>query len=209
MTLPPGVLAGMELAINRFLRLDPQTLARLQALSGRIIAIEFKGVGLTLYMAPGGGGVQMLGDYAGTPDAVIRGAPLSLARVGLDKQGRGPLFAGDVEVSGDVELGRRFEEILRHIDIDWEEQLARASGDVAAHQIGNVVRGALTWGKKAVDTLSRDLADYLQEESHTLPLREEVDAYLNAVDEVRSDVDRLEARVQRLAMVCAQREQEA
>jgi ubiquinone biosynthesis protein UbiJ len=196
-SLPSIVLAGLEITINRYLSLDAETLSRLAALSGKVIAVELRGLGVTLHMAPHGGGIQLLGDYRGAPDTVISGAPWSLARAGYGGD-RGALFAGEVEIRGDVALGQRFEAILRGIDIDWEEQLSRLVGDVAAHQVGRLVRDTAAWGAKSADTLGRDVSEYLQEESRHLPQRDEVDAFLAAVDVLRNDVERLEARVKRL-----------
>jgi len=199
--LPAAVLAGLEITLNRYLRLDPDTLTRLAGLTGKLIAVKLRGLGITLYMAPHGGGIQLLRDYDGSPDAVISGTPVSLARVGLGEE-RGLLFAGEVEICGDVTLGQRFEAILRDIDIDWEEHLSRLVGDVAAHQVGNLVRDAFNWGAKSVDSLCRDITEYLQEESRYLPHRDEVDKFLAAVDVLRNDVERLEARVKRLESQC-------
>ena len=197
MNLPAVVLAGLEITLNRYLSLDPETLTRLDGLTGKLIAVELRSLGITLYMAPHGGGIQLLRDYDGMPDAVISGTPVSLARVGLGQE-RGLLFAGEVEIRGDVTLGQRFEVILREIDIDWEEQLSQLVGDVAAHQVGNLVRDTLNWGAKSMDTLGKDISEYLQEESRYLPQEEEVSKFLTAVDVLRNDVERLEARVKRL-----------
>ncbi|MEJ2552962.1 MAG: SCP2 sterol-binding domain-containing protein [Gammaproteobacteria bacterium] len=197
MKLPAAVLAGLEIALNRCLALDPETLSRLESMTGKIVAVELRGLGVTLHMAPHGGGIQLLRDYAGTADAVISGAPLSLARVGLGEE-RGLLFAGAVEINGDVSLGQHFEAVLRDMDIDWEEQLSRLVGDVAAHQVGNLVRDTLEWGAKSMDSLGRDMTEYLQEESRHLPQRDEVNEFLAAVDVLRDDTERLEARVKRL-----------
>lgn len=197
MKLPTLVLAGLEIALNRYLGLDEDTLARLAPLSGKLIAVELRGLGVTLHMVPHAGGIQLLGNYQGTPDTTISGTPITLARVGYGRD-RGALFAGEVEIRGDVALGQRFEAVLQDIDIDWEEQLSHLVGDVAAHQVGRVVRDTLAWSAKSADSLGRDLGEYLQEESRQLPRREEVDAFLAAVDGLRDDVDRLEARVKRL-----------
>lgn len=120
-------------------------------------------------------------------------------RLAADHGRRAPLFSGGVEIRGDVELGRRFKEILGSIGIDWEEQLARIVGDVAAHQAGNLVRGIAAWGWGVLDSLSRDMVEYLQEERHQVPPAAEIDAFLSDVDQLRIDADRLEARVRRLA----------
>ena len=70
-------------------------------------------------------------------------------------------------------------------------------GDVAAHQIGNLLRGSFVWGKQVAATLGQDTAEYLQEEKQELPRPDEVNAFLAEVDILRGDVDRLAARVAR------------
>ena len=197
MSVPALVLAGLEITLNRYLALDPETLSRLAGMTGKLIAVELRGVGITLYMAPHSGGIQLLREFDGSADAVISGTPMALARVGIGEE-RSLLFAGEVEIRGDVTLGQRFESVLRELDIDWEEQLSHLVGDAAAHQVGNLVRDALQWGAKSVDTFGRDLTEYLQEESRQLPQRDEVNKFLAAVDVLRNDVERLEARVKRL-----------
>jgi len=196
-SVPALVLAGLEITLNRYLSLDPETQSRLAGMTGKLIAVELRGMGITLYMAPHSGGIQLLREYDGSADAVISGTPVALARVGIGEE-RGLLFAGEVEIRGDVTLGQRFESVLRELDIDWEEQLSRLVGDAAAHQIGNLVRDALQWGAKSMDTLGSDLTEYLQEESRQLPQRDEVNKFLAAVDVLRNDVERLDARVKRL-----------
>jgi len=191
------VLAGLEITLNRYLGLDPETMARLCGLTGKVIDVELRGLGITLHMAPHSGGIQLLHDYAAEADAVISGTPISLARVGLGEE-RGLVFAGEVEIRGDVTLGQRFEAILRDIDIDWEEQLSSLVGDVAAHQVGNLVRDTLSWGSKTLETFGRDVSEYLQEESRHLPQRDEVETFLAEVDVLRNDVERLDARAKRL-----------
>lgn len=197
MSLPPIVLAGLEAALNRYLGLDAGTLSRLAAMTGKVVGVELRGLDITLAMAPHAGGIQLLSDYHGTPDTIISGAPMSLARLGYGGD-RGALFAGEVQIRGDVALGQRFEAVLRDIDIDWEDHLSRLVGDVAAHQVGRLVRDAMAWGARSADTLGRDVGEYLQEEIRQLPLRDEMDAFIGAVDKLRDDVERLGARVKRL-----------
>ncbi len=196
--LPTGITASLEMAMNRVLQLDEDTLARLQDLQGKVIAIEVRGLDVSLYLIPGPGKLSVYGRFEGEPDTVLRGTPLAIMRMGLVKHAGDVLFAGDVEISGDVELGQQFSEILDALDIDWEEHLSHVTGDLVAHKLGNVVRNALSWGQQTIDTLGQDVAEYLQEENEILPNRDEVENYMSQVDVLRTDVDRMEARVRRL-----------
>ncbi len=199
MTPPALFFSTLSLALNSYLRLDADTLQRLGTLAGKVIAIELRGLDLTFYIFPHAEGLRIEGTYdAGMPDAVLRGAPFALVRLGIARHEKGRLFIGDVEMRGDIELGQHFKSILDGIDIDWEEHLSRITGDVLAHQLGNIARDMGKWGSNTLDTLSRDVAEYLHEESRDLPTRSEVDEYLAGIDTLRLDADRLMARVQRL-----------
>ena len=196
--LPTAVTASIELALNRIFELDEDTVARLGTLQGKVIAIEFTELDVALFLIPELKKVTVYGHFDGEADTVLRGTPVALMRMGLTKHAGDVLFAGDVEISGDVELGQAFSEILDGLDIDWEEHLSHITGDLVAHKAGNFVRGVLAWGQQTTHTLGLDVAEYLQEESETLPNRDEVEKYLSQVDVIRTDVDRMEARVQRL-----------
>jgi len=196
--LPTAITASIEMAVNRILQLDEDTLARLQDLQGKVIAIEMSGLDVSLYLIPGPDKLFVYGRFEGEPDTVLRGTPVALMRMGLAEHAGDVLFAGDVEISGDVELGQQFSEILDTLDIDWEEHLSHVTGDLVAHKLGNVVRDALSWGQQTVNTLRQDVAEYLQEENETLPNYDEMESYLSQVDILREDVDRMEARVRRL-----------
>jgi len=89
--------------------------------------------------------------------------------------------------------------LLKRADLDWEELLSRYTGDVIAHQIGNLARSLTRWSKDAGARLGQDLAEYLLFESALLPPRLEVETFLDAVDQLRNDVDRLAARLQHVS----------
>ncbi|MGD8619646.1 MAG: SCP2 sterol-binding domain-containing protein, partial [Gammaproteobacteria bacterium] len=170
-SLPASVLAGLEAVLNRYLRLDPDAMARMAALQPRSIAIELTPLQLTLYLVPAENGVQLRSQLESAPDTVLRGTPLGVAQLGLGSQSGKALFSGEVAIEGDVETGQAFKAILDEMDIDWEEQLSRLTGDIIAHQLGNTARRATGILRQARRTLERDLGEYLQEELRVLPTR--------------------------------------
>ena len=193
-----AALAVLEQAVNAAIALDPKTISRLARLEGRVIAIELSGTGITLALQPTiEGKLRLMGDYDGEVDTTLRGAPFALLRMSSGRTGEG-LFKGGVEIDGDVELGTQIQRVFEQLDIDWEEHISRLTGDIIAHQIGNTVRGLFAWGERAAEHLGRDSADYLQEERDVLPVDWEVEEFIKGVDTLRSDVDRIEARVKRL-----------
>ncbi|HED40609.1 MAG TPA: sterol-binding protein, partial [Chromatiales bacterium] len=134
-------LAALEAAINHCLQFDPDALQRLRALSGKVVGIELLGLNLKFYLLPESTGLQLRTEFEGEVDVWLRGAPLSMMRMGLGGDQQQALFSGDVEIEGDTETGQRVRDIMNELDLDWEEQLSKLVGDVVGHKIGNVVRG--------------------------------------------------------------------
>jgi ubiquinone biosynthesis protein UbiJ len=199
MVIPDAALAGLETALNRYIALDPEGAARLGPLHGRLIAIELAGFGTRIDLIPGPDGLQVFGAYKGEPDCLLRGSPLALARMGLAERKEDQLFGGEVQIEGDTRLAQEFGAFLGGLDVDWEEQLSRLVGDPIAHQVGSGLRMVADWGRKSSDTLNQDLKEYLQEEGRLVPTAYEVQGFLDRVDTLRDDVERLAARIERLA----------
>lgn len=196
-------VAWLEPLTNRLLALDPETLGRLNALKGKVMCIrigdEAHSTSPTLiYVLPGETGLRLLTAYDAEPDVTLSGSLPALLR--LVSGGTAPDFfsSGNVEISGDLELGKRFERIMKKLDIDWEEHVSHVIGDIAAHKLGNLVRDVHAWRIQATETVCNDVSEYLQHESRILALPKAVDDFMNAVDVVRADADRLEARLRRL-----------
>jgi ubiquinone biosynthesis protein UbiJ len=187
--------ATVETALNRLLDLDPEVKGWLADLAGTSVALEVEGWGLTLYLLPHVDGIDVRADFPTEPDTRLRGTPLALMQLGRG----GSLFTGAVEIAGDTELGRRVQALFQDLDLDWEELVSRMTGDVVAHQLGNLARGLRAWSRRAGRTLELDAAEYLQEEGRLLPARAEAEAFMTAVDDLRDDVARLEARIRRIA----------
>ena len=192
-------LAAIETLINELIALDPAAMQRLAGWHGRVIAIALRGTGVTFYFVPDPQGrLQLLGSYEGEPDCVIEGSPLDLMRASDPAQGSAQLFAGNVRIEGDTELAHRFSEVLGKLDIDWEEQLSRYVGDVAAHELARLAREAKAAGEQGLQRTQRNLAEYLTEEARLLPHPFEVEEWVRDVETLRDDVERLAARVQLL-----------
>ena len=182
---------------NRLLRLDPETLRRFGDLQGRVVCIEFRDLGRKIYLHPSESGFRLATESEQLPAVTLRGTLATFGRLGLGAETE-TLNAGELDIEGDAALGQRLQRIFRNLDLDWEEPLARLFGDPLGHEIGRAARAAFNWHRQALKTFGLNTAEYLQEEARLLPVRYEVEAFLNGVDGARADVDRLAARIQRL-----------
>ena len=190
--------AVLENAINSYLNLSPESLAKLARLQGKVIAVDLRCLNQTLYLLPDAQGMMVQAHYEGEPDATLSGTPISFAELSFSANPNRVLFRGDVVISGDIKLGQDFKRILDDMDVDWEEVLSHYTGDVLAYKMGSLLREFGQWGKSALTTLGQNGAEYLQQESFDLPFREEIEPFLKDVNQLRDDVERLAARVARM-----------
>lgn len=190
MTGPYLPIVLFEAAVNRVLALDPATIAELESLIGKTLAIDLQGIGIVVYASPRPGGLDLFTDSREDPDVVVKGPPFALLRL-LASRDDDSLLGGEVTVSGDAALMQRIKSIFDRVDIDWEEQLSAVIGDIGARQLGNFVRGLSAWGNRSRETLFGDMGEYLSEELRLTPGRLELDHFNEQVDELRDDVERL------------------
>ena len=89
------------------------------------------------------------------------------------------------------------ESLLRRPDPDWRSPLTGLFGEVMGFQVAE----GLKQGVSAVREAARGSLDmagkYLNEESDALARQEDVDDFVGAVDDLRDDMDRFEARLAR------------
>lgn len=203
MNLKTLVAFSLESVLNSYLRLASETGAALEPLTGRVIGFEVTGLNLLLFCMPTADKVTVFADYEGDPDAMIKGPAIAFILMGISADPQKIMSQSAVEISGDLEVGHAFYELLRNAQIDWEELLAGAIGDIPAYHVGRITRSFGAWVKQTQSALRMDVTEYLQEETRIVPTRLEVEAFMDEVDALRSDVDRLAARMERLANVLA------
>ncbi len=197
-----ALTATLETAFNTWLKLDKEThgnaLERLQALQGKLICLHISNPDLKLYFLPTADSVRVTTEYAAEPDVTIHGSALALIRLSAATDTGKAMLEQGIKIDGDMGLGNRFSDILRSIDVDWEELLSRAVGDVMAHQMGQLARNTKGWLDNSAHAMRLNTQEYLQEEARLVPAEAELRQYLDAVDTLRMDTDRLEARIKRL-----------
>jgi len=197
-----ALTATLETAFNAWLALDAQThgnaRSRLQALQGKLICLHISNPDVQLYFLPTADQVRVTTRYAAAPDVTIHGSALGLMRLSASNDAGKAMLEHGIKIDGDMGLGNHFSQILREIDVDWEELLSRAVGDVVAHHLGQVVRNAQGWLGDSSHAMRLNTQEYLQEEARVVPADAEIRQYLDAVDTLRADTARLEARLKRL-----------
>ena len=191
--------AALEIALNRYLALEPAVQAELGRLKDRVIALHAQGPGWEFYLCPNASGVTVLdawpGKPGGKPDVRISAPPAALLRRAFGGADAG---VPGVQVEGDADLLQRFSSLLAKVGFDSEEWLARWVGGGAAHRIDQGLRELLGWGRRSASTLALDTAEYLREETRDLVHRDDVERWIEGVDSLRQRSEALASRLDRL-----------
>ena len=204
----------LERLVDGALDLDPETRGALAGLSGKVVDVEIVGAGSLRVRIDGervrigprdGPGDDPADDSGDDPaddsadaDVTIRGAPLSLLRFAFAGDREARILREEVSLRGDIALATRLQRIAAKLDIDFEEAFARHLGDAPAHELVRAMRGFGGWLSGTGTALLEDASEYLRHEAAITPGRAEVDRFVNDVDDLRDDAERLEARVARL-----------
>ncbi len=190
---------ALEFALNRALALDADTQARLTALEGKRIGVDLRGTGLALAITVADGKLKVGPHWEKSGDLNLRAAPASLAAFALRRGDDDATAPGKVEISGDADLARRMEKLLRGFRPDIEEAFAQTFGDIVGVPLARALQRAFAYARESAQAAAQDTADFLRDESRDLVAPAEMESFLDDVDALRERADRLAARVQHLA----------
>ncbi|WP_454256375.1 ubiquinone biosynthesis accessory factor UbiJ [Pseudomonas sp. Marseille-Q8238] len=197
-TLITGLLAGVELGLNRVLAMDSTALPRLARLEGKVIAIDCQTPAVQLFLLPSGEGLQLASQW-GDADCTLRAPASSLLRLALAKDKTAILHRPEVELNGDSAVLLELAAILQDLELDWEYELSRWLGPVGSQLLGGHLRSRAQWAGDGLGSLRHNLADYLSEETRSLVGQREADARFAELDQLKLALDRLDARIEHLA----------
>jgi ubiquinone biosynthesis protein UbiJ len=204
MAATPAWAAAIESLLNRGIQSSPEAAAltrRLTATSLRVnvpdmLSIRATVIGSRLLLSRVAESDE---GAAETASATITGSLGALLRLagGTDSRGRdGQRVATPAaQVQGDAEIANLYRQLLNCARPDWEEELSRLVGDMAARRLSRLATGAFDWLRRTRTTAADNIAEYLQEESGLLVTKTELDEFLQGVDDLREVAARIEARL--------------
>lgn len=170
---------SIDYIINKIINLDPDAQIYLQPLAHK--ALSFNLVPL-----------PFLNIYCVFTDTYIQISSTKPEHV--DTQISASL--NKISVSGDFKVAEAIQALVLKLNIDWEEELSKYTGDVIAHQTVYHLKKLRIYQQQSSTNLEEMITEYLQEESGFFPTKYEVEEFMHAVDDLRLDVDRISARVE-------------
>lgn len=195
-----SLIVAAEIGANRLLGLDEDALAGCRDMQGYCIAIDVTDLDFQLYCHPGSWGVRLSRSAVPgkAPDATISGRLIGLVNLATVDDKVSTSIQERVSFQGNVALAQKMQKILVDLDIDWEEALARRTGDVIAFQVSRRSRKLAAWLQQSADSLLQTSSEYLREEVRLSPTVTEFENFQSRLTELKHDVARTEARLHQL-----------
>lgn len=192
------LLGSLEKSINAALINAPNSLEQLRDLSGRLIAIH-SGFPLgDIFTLVVDDGVELFHASSAIPDVSVTGSVSDLAALVLNWTQQPQLIGGHFQIQGDRELLQQLQAIATELDVDWGALLSPYLGDNLAQQVDYGGQRLLGWLRDTRSIVGSQLKHYLANESSLLPPPYQIYEFCQDIDELRYDVDRLDARIARL-----------
>ncbi|MFV0278446.1 MAG: SCP2 domain-containing protein [Parahaliea sp.] len=197
-TLHTAALAALEQVLNRALALDPRSGAALATLQGRVFSLHCTSPPFRAYLLPCAEGVQLAGHWSGKVTTAVRGEAADFAELATARDPTATLINGGLTLEGDSAPLIELQKILAGLDLDWEAPLVDTLGDVAGHQVAQMLRGFFSFGHSARASFERQLGEFIHEEARLAPPRLELEDFYRDVAELAQRTERVEARIARL-----------
>jgi len=191
--------AAIEQIVNRLLSLDVEAGEQLKTFSNKIIHIRITDLDLDYYLVFPNGSLVVQSNIGRAPSASISGKLSAfIASATSDNKGDA-IFNGDLHFSGEVNTARQFQQFAQSLEIDWQEPLSRVCGDLVGHTLATGFKQLTDLTRSFLSNARQDIPEYLQEEIQVTPPAAELEVFYQSIGLLRSQTDRLQARIERLS----------
>jgi ubiquinone biosynthesis protein UbiJ len=198
LTLNLATAALLESAVNRLVALDIDAQEKLKPLVGKRIAIRLTDWGLTYVFEFTDDNIRIETQPETPCQVTLTGTSFAFFNMANTERGGDALFKGEVLFEGEISTAQTFQKFWQSLEVDWEEELSKYTGDIIAHQVGQTAKRLAHQFKRLLHTAEQNLAEYAKEEFRMTPDPVEVESFYHDLDDLKGDVDRLEHRIQQL-----------
>ena len=188
----------LEKIIGYVLQLDEEAAQKLQALNGKCICIKLTDLQQQFIFEIENNAIQVASQSEKKHHVTMAGTSFAFFNLSLSDTGSDTVFKGEIHFEGEISSAQKFQQFWQSIDIDWEEHIAKYTGDIVAHQCGRFARQAHAYMKNLFITSQQNFSEYIKEEARLTPDPCEIETFYDDLDDLKSDLSRLELRVQAL-----------
>ena len=188
----------LELASNKTLEHDPQTLERLAKLQGKTMTLNVKTIGQSISVTPQLEGLEFSHTVPEKVDVTLSVTIPAMIKISRDGLDNAELESGELEIVGDPIVGQRFAQVMAELDIDWHGLLAERIGESPAKVVTLAASQAKLFADDSRVKFKEFLNTLIKDDMQLVADNDGVESFLDDVDAVRADTDRLMARLTRI-----------
>ncbi|HDY7511022.1 TPA: SCP2 domain-containing protein [Vibrio vulnificus] len=197
MPFEPLITAVIETSLNVLVKDNPDLEKRLLRLKGQVIQVHLQELNKTLTFIFSQQ-IDVLANYEGQPDCYLS-LKLAVLPELREQANITKLIKQDkLILEGDIQLAQKFAQLITDAKPDVEEWVSRVTGDVVAHSLAQGVKNVGSFVGRQAKKQQHHLAQVITEEWRLAPGPLEVAYFCDQVDEIKSELARLEARLQKL-----------
>ncbi|RZR20788.1 ubiquinone biosynthesis accessory factor UbiJ [Vibrio vulnificus] len=197
MPFEPLITAVIETSLNVLVKDNPDLEKRLLRLKGQVIQVHLQELNKTLTFIFSQQ-IDVLANYEGQPDCYLS-LKLAVLPELREQANITKLIKQDkLILEGDIQLAQKFAQLITDAKPDVEEWVSRVTGDVVAHSLVQGVKNVGGFVGRQAKKQQHHLAQVITEEWRLAPGPLEVAYFCDQVDDAKSDLARLEARLQKL-----------
>ncbi|QSV14146.1 ubiquinone biosynthesis accessory factor UbiJ [Photobacterium ganghwense] len=197
MPLDALVTGAIETSLNALLKDNDENQRRLTRLRGKVIGVTVNEFGKQLYFIFSQQ-IDVLAVFEGDVDCQLAFNLSVLPELRQQANLTQLIKADKLALDGDIQLAQQFSTLLSGLKPDIEEILSQYTGDIVAHTLVSGMKRSANLVRHGLARRQRDLAEVITEEWRLAPQALEIAHFADQVDDLKTDVARCEARLNRL-----------
>ena len=182
----------MTAAIKKMIKYDPKSVKKLKPLAGKKVKVNIQPIDQSLVLLILTDTIEVSTDDSIEVNTTISGKPSSLFAMSTNQHIPG---LDAVTINGDATTGQFIADFLKQLEPDWEDAWCDLFGEGPGYQVSEILKGIKKAGVSFINSINQSSQDYLLEESRDLISPDEMDEFLDQIDDVKSDVTRLELKM--------------
>lgn len=192
------LLPLLNKALNRALKTDRWLMQSWSALAGRVLSLEIKELEQPVYVYLLADGVLLSLEQPEQIDVTITGDIAGLLALAKAEDPQTIILARKVKIHGDVATLQDVQRYVTMFEFDWEGEISRFIGPLWAGAAGQGVCATKRWLEQAGESFKKNTSEFVLYEQRLLVSHDEMSDWIEGIQALRLDLERLMARLRLL-----------
>lgn len=192
----PSILANiLTKAIQNVLKYDTKSVKKLAPLAGKKVKLTIEPINQSVIIKIHEDTLSILTDAEIEVDTTISGKPTALFAMSTNQHIPG---LDGVSINGDATTGQFIADFLKQLKPDWEDAWCDIFGEAPGYHINQLIKNVKQAGSNLFNSVRTSSKEFLLEENRELVSPREMEAFLDQVDDLRADTDRIARKITEL-----------